>query len=58
MESKIKNEEIKSNLKSIKSFYNLEQIFSFLNMKRKLNIIIYNKHIKKNLISILKIMEE
>jgi len=42
-----KNEEIKSNLKSIKSSYNLEQIFSFLNMKRKLNIIIYNKYMQK-----------
>ena len=42
---------IKSNidyLKHIKSLYILNEIFSFLNMKQKLNIMIYNKKLQKS----------
>ena len=35
--------------KSIKSLYILKDIFSFLSEKQKLKIIIYNKHLQKNL---------
>ena len=33
--------------KSIQSLYILKEIFSFLSEKRKLNIMIYNKHLQK-----------
>jgi len=35
--------------KSIESLYILKKIFSFLSEKQKLKIIIYNKHLQKNL---------
>ena len=41
--------EIKYNLKNIKYIYNLIEIFSFFNIKHKLNIIIHNKELQKNL---------
>ena len=40
---------IESNSKIIKSFYILKEIFSFLNIKRKLDIIIYNKNLQNKL---------
>ncbi len=45
-----KIEKIKSKInhvRPIKSTYILNEIFSFLNMKQKLNIIIYNKQLQK-----------
>ena len=45
-----KIEKIKSKInhvRPIKSSYILNEIFSFLNMKQKLNIIIYNKQLQK-----------
>ena len=36
-------------LKKINSSYILEKIFSFLHEKKKLDLIIYNKQIQKNL---------
>ena len=45
-------ERIKSTIninESIKSLYNLKEIFSFLDIKQKLNIIIYNKKLQENL---------
>ena len=33
---------------SIESLYILKDIFSFLSEKRKLKILIYNKHLQKN----------
>ena len=45
-------EEIKNriSLRKIKSFYNIKEIFSFLYGKLKLNLIIYNKEIKKKIL--------
>ena len=37
-------------LRDIKSFYIIKGIFSFLHEKQKLNIIIYNKELQKNLL--------
>ena len=40
----------KINLKNIKSSYILKNIFSFLYEKQKLEIIVYNKELQKNLL--------
>jgi len=45
-------------IESIESLYILKIIFSFLSENQKLNIIIYNNHLQKILISILKIIKE
>ena len=44
-----KFEEIKCKIRDIKSPFNLKKIFSFLEPKQKLNMIIYNKKLQKNL---------
>ncbi len=44
-----KNGEIEYNLKAIKSFYNLKELFSFLNVNLKLEIIIYNKQLQREI---------
>ena len=41
--------EINVPFKSIKSYYILTEIFSFLNSKQKLNLIIYDKQLQKEL---------
>ena len=38
--------EFKINYKYIKSSYIIKEIFSFLNIKQKLNVIIYNKELQ------------
>ena len=47
----VENEEIysKINIKDIKSKYIIKEAFSFLDEKKKLNMILYNKELKKEL---------
>ena len=43
-------EEKKSNIRDIKSSYNIKEVFSFLDEKQILNMIIYNKELQKLLL--------